>query len=56
LTPTFNENAKPYINIKAFEQGIIEQYVISDDGVPVSDNDLVIVWDERSLWTGRPGP
>lgn len=45
LTPTFNESTKPYINIKAFERGIIEQYVVSGDGVPVSDNDLVIVWD-----------
>lgn len=45
LTPTFNENAEPYINIKAFEHGIIEQYVVSNDGIPVSDNDLVIVWD-----------
>lgn len=45
LTPTFNENAKPYVNIKAFEQGIIEQYVVSGDGVPASDKDLVMVWD-----------
>lgn len=45
LTYTFNKQAKPYINIKAFKRGIIEQYVISEDGVPVTENDLVIVWD-----------
>lgn len=45
LSTTFNENAKPYINIKAFEQGIIEHYVESEDGVAVSAKDLLIVWD-----------
>ncbi|WP_367389063.1 restriction endonuclease subunit S [Lewinella sp. LCG006] len=45
LTSTFNTYVKPYVNIKAFERGIIEQYVESDDGVPVNNENLVMVLD-----------
>lgn len=45
LTRSFNQSSKPYISIKAFEHGIIEHYVESGDGIPVSSKDLVIVWD-----------
>lgn len=54
LTSTFNSMAKPYITIKAFERGIVDWYVESDDGVSVTDNDLVIVWDgARSGLVGK---
>ena len=39
------DNGRPYINIKAFEQNVIENYVVSEDGVTVTQGDLVIVWD-----------
>lgn len=45
LTWHFTDQVQPYITIKAFERGIIDQYVASGDGVPVSENDLIIVWD-----------
>lgn len=54
LSSVFNQNSKPYINIKAFERNIIDQYVDSNDGVGVGEDDLVIVWDgARSGLVGR---
>lgn len=54
LCSEFNDQAKPYINIKAFERGIYDYYVQSDDGVPVHDDELVIVWDgARSGLVGK---
>ncbi len=54
LCNTFNENSKPYINIKAFERGIIDWYVHSKDGVLVSEENLLIVWDgARSGLVGK---
>lgn len=45
LSTNFNRGTLPYINIKAFEQGVIEYYATPDDGVSVNKKDLVIVWD-----------
>ena len=45
LSPIFNKSALPYINIKAFEQEIVEYYAKPGDGVSVNEDDLVIVWD-----------
>ena len=54
LCSDFNNQTKPYINIKAFERGIYDYYVQSDDGVSVYDDELVIVWDgARSGLVGK---
>ena len=45
LSTIFNEGNLPYINIKAFEQEVVEYYVNPGDGVSVNGDDLVIVWD-----------
>ena len=45
LSPIFNEGSLPYINIKAFEQGVIEYYTKPRDGITVNKENLVIVWD-----------
>lgn len=44
----------PYIDIKAFEKGIIRQYADIESSVLVSENDFLVVWDgARSGLTGR---
>ena len=48
------ENMVPYIDIKAFEKGIIRQYADIESSVLVNKNDFLIVWDgARSGLTGR---
>jgi len=54
LSTEFNNQSKPYINIKAFERGIYDYYVQSNDGVPVNEDELVVVWDgARSGLVGK---
>jgi type I restriction enzyme S subunit len=44
----------PYINIKAFERGIIDEYTNGDGSVFCEDNDFLMVWDgARSGYVGR---
>ena len=45
LSTTFHEGTLPYINIKTFDQGVVEYYAYPGDGVSVHKEDLVIVWD-----------
>lgn len=44
----------PYINIKAFERGIIDEYTNGDGSVFCEDKDFLMVWDgARSGFVGR---
>lgn len=41
-----SENRKiPYINIKAFEKGIVTEYAPEQDAVYCTENDVLLVWD-----------
>lgn len=40
----WNESV-PYLDIKAFENGIIRQYADINSSVPISKGDILVVWD-----------
>jgi type I restriction enzyme S subunit len=44
----------PYVNIKAFEQGIVDEFTNGDGCVFCEENDFLMVWDgSRSGYVGR---
>ena len=54
LVESLTKGLVPYIDIKAFEKGIIRKYANSDDGVNATTNETLMVWDgARSGLIGR---
>lgn len=44
----------PYVNIKAFEKNVIDEYTDGIGCIPCSDNDFLMVWDgSRSGYVGK---
>jgi type I restriction enzyme S subunit len=49
-----NEYSLPYVNIKAFEKGIIDEYTDGDGCVICEEGDFLMVWDgSRSGYVGK---
>jgi len=45
LSHTKDDDLVPYINIKAFEQGIIDEYADTKSSKLISKTDILVVWD-----------
>ena len=53
-SPTKEKGMQPYVDIKAFETGVIDNYTDDDKCVPCNEGDLLIVCDgSRSGYVGR---
>lgn len=53
-SPTKEKGTQPYVDIKAFETGVIDNYTDDDKCVPCNEGDLLIVCDgSRSGYVGR---
>ena len=53
-SPIKEKGMQPYVDIKAFETGVIDNYTNDDKCVPCNDGDLLIVCDgSRSGYVGR---
>lgn len=53
-SPTKEKGMQPYVDIKAFETGVIDNYTDDDKCLPCNDGDLLIVCDgSRSGYVGR---
>lgn len=49
-----DEFSIPYVNIKAFEQGIIDEYTNGEGCIPCDDGEFIMVWDgSRSGYVGK---
>ena len=53
-SPVKEKGMQPYVDIKAFETGVVDNYTNDDKCVPCNDGDLLIVCDgSRSGYVGR---